>query len=59
MLIDFGAWSGQIRVMPSESDSGVEVDIHRFEVNVVGMVALPVFLICREHQHAIPALFLA
>ena len=59
MLINFGAWSGQIRVMPSESDSVVEVNIHRFEATGVGMVALWVFLICREHQHVIPVLFLA
>ena len=33
----------------SESDSVVEVNIHRFEVIGVGMVVLCVFLICREH----------
>ena len=49
---------GQIRVIPSESDSGVEVNIHRFEVIGVGMVVLCVFLICREHQRSILALFL-
>ena len=56
--MDVGARSGQIRVIPSESDSGVEVNIHRFEVIGIGMVVLHVFLICREHQRSILPLFL-
>ena len=48
-LMDLGALSGQIRVIPAGSDSVVEVNIHRFEVIGVGMVAVHVFLICREH----------
>ena len=47
MLINFGAYSRQIRVMAS--NSLVEVHIHRFAVIGVGMVALQVFQICREH----------
>ena len=55
-LMDFHALSWQIRVIPAESDSVAEVKIHRFEGIGVGMVALHVFLICKEHQHSIPAL---
>ena len=56
--MDFGALSGQIRVIPLESDSVAEVNIHRYEVIGVGMVALHVLLICREHQCSIPVLSL-
>ena len=59
MLINLGAWSGQIRITPTVFDLVVEVDIHRFEVIGVGTVVQHVFLICREHQSSILALFLA
>ena len=56
-VMDFGALSGQIRVIPAGSDLVAEVNIHRSEVSGVGMVAQHICLICREHQHSIPALF--
>ena len=55
---EFDALSGQISVIPVGSTLVAEVNIHRFEVIGVAMVALYVFLICREHQCSIPALFL-
>ena len=40
MPIDFGAWSGQIRMRATESNSVVEININRFEAIGVGMVTL-------------------
>ena len=48
----------QGRVIPSKSNSVVEVNNHRFEVMGVGVVVLHVFLIHRQHQRSILALFL-
>ena len=56
--MDCGALSGQIRVIPAGSNTVAEVNVHKFEVVGVGMVALHVFLICREYQCSIPALSL-
>ena len=50
---------GRLGVIPSESVSGVEVNIHKFEGIDIGMTVLYVFLICREHQRLILVLFLA
>ena len=57
--MNVGPLLGQLRVIPLECVSGVEDNIHRFEVIGVGMVVLHVFPICRQHQRSIPALFLA
>ena len=57
--MDFGALSGQIRVIPAGPNSVAAVNIHEVEVIAIGMLALYVFLICREHPDSIPALFLA
>ena len=56
--MDFGTLSGQIRVIPTGSNLVAVDNILRFEVIGVGMVALYVFLCCREHQCSIPALSL-
>ena len=48
-FLHFGALPGQFRVIPVGSDSVAEVNIQRFEVIGIGMVALHVFLFCREN----------
>ena len=57
VLMNLGASSGQIIVIPINTAVGAEVSIHKFGAIGVGMVALLVFLICSEHLFSIPALF--
>ena len=57
--MDFGDLSVKIRVIPARSNLVAEVNIHRFEVIGVAMVALHVFLIYRDYQCSIPALSFA
>ena len=59
VLMNLGTSSGQIIVIPVDTTVGAEVSIHILGTIGAGMVALFVFLICREHLFSIPALFLA
>ena len=59
VLMNLGASSGQIIVIPVDTVVGAEASIHTLGAISVGMVALFVFLICREYLFSIPALFLA
>ena len=59
VLINFGASSGQIIIIPVDTTVGAEVSIHTLGAIGVGMVALLVFLICSEYLFSIPALFFA
>ena len=59
VLMNLGASSGQIIIIPFDTAVGAEVHIHTLGAIGVGMVALLVFLICSEHHFSIPALFFA
>ena len=59
VLMNLGAPSGQIIIIPVDTIVGAEVSIHMLGATSVGMVALFVFLIYREHLFSIPALFFA
>ena len=59
ILMNLGASSGQINVIPVNIDLGAEVSIHTLVAIGVAMLALFIFLICREHHFSIPVLFLA
>ena len=58
VLMNLGASCGQIHI-PVNTTVGAEVSIHTLGAINVGMVALFIFLIYREHLFSIPALFLA
>ena len=57
VLMNLGASSGQIIIIPVNTAVGAEVSIHTFGTIGVRMVALLVFVICSEHLFSIPALF--
>ena len=57
VLMNLGAWLGEIIIIPINTAVGVEVIIHTLGAISVGMVALLVFLIYSEHLFSIPALF--
>ena len=57
ILMNLGASSGQIIIIPGDTSVGAEVSIYTFGAIGVGMVALRVFLINSEHLFSIPALF--
>ena len=57
VLMNVGASSGQIIIIPVNATVGAEVSIHTLGAIGVGMVTLLVFLICSEHLFSIPALF--
>ena len=59
VLMNPGASSGQISIIPVNTIVGAEVSIHTFGAIGVGMVAMLVFQICSEHLFSIPALFFA
>ena len=59
VLMNLGASSGQIIIIPVNADVSPEVSIHILRAIGVGMVALLVFLICGEDLLTIPALFFA
>ena len=59
VLMNLGASSGQIIIIPVDTTGDVEVSIHTLGAISVGMVALLLFLICNEHLFSIPALFFA
>ena len=57
VLMNLGASSGHIIIIPVNTTVGAEVSIHTFGAIGVGMVALLGFLICSEHLFSISALF--
>ena len=57
VLMNLGASSGQMSVIPIDTAEGTEVSIHTFGAIDVGILTLSVFLICSEHLVSIPALF--
>ena len=59
VLMDLGASSGQIIIIPANTAVAAEVGIHILGAIGVGMVALLVFLTCGKHLFSIPALFFA
>ena len=59
VLMSLGASSGQIHIITVNTTAGAEVSIHILGAVGVEMVALFVFLICRENLVSIPALFFA
>ena len=59
VLMNLGASSGQIIIIPGNTAVGTKVSIHTFGAIVVGMAALLVFLMCSEHLFSIPAMFFA
>ena len=59
VLMNLGASSGQIIVIPVNTAVGAEVSIHTLGAISVGMVALLVFLIFRGHLFSISALLFA
>ena len=59
VLMNFGASSRQIIIIPVNITVGAEVSIHTLGAIGVGMVSLLVFLICSEHLFSIPTLFFA
>ena len=56
VLMNLGASSGQIIIIPGNTAAGAEVSIHTFGAIGVGMAALLVFLMCSEHLFSIPAM---
>ena len=56
VLMNLGASSGQIIIIPVDTIVGAEVIIHTFGAISVGIAALLVFLICSEHLFSIPTL---
>ena len=59
ILMNLGAASGQMSVIPVNSIIVAEVSIHTFGAICVGMFTPLAFLICSEHLFSIPALFFA
>ena len=59
VLMNLGASSGQISVIPVDTDVGAEVSIQTFGTIDVGMLTLLAFLICSEHLFLMLALALA
>ena len=58
VLMNLGAASGQMSIIPVNSTVGAEVSIYTFGAIGVGMLTLLMFLICSEHLFSIPVLFL-
>ena len=59
VLMNLGATSGQICIIPVDTTVDAEVSIHTFGAIGGKMFTLLVFLICSEHLFPIPALFFA
>ena len=57
VLMNLGATSGQIIIIPVDTTVGAEVSIQTFGAIGVVMVELLMFLISSEHLFSIPALF--
>ena len=58
ILMNLGASSGQLSVIPFDTVVGTEVNIQTFGVIDVGMLTLLAFLICSEHLFLMLALSL-
>ena len=58
VLINLGASSRQMSIIPVNTTVGAEVSIHTFGAIGVMMLTVLVFLICSEHLFSIPPLFL-
>ena len=58
-MMDLGASSGQMSIIPGDTTAGAEVTIQTFGVTDVGILTLFVFLICSEHLFSMLALSLA
>ena len=56
VLMNLGASSGQMSIIPVDTDVGAEVSIQKFGAIGVGMLTLLVFPICSEHFFSMPAL---
>ena len=59
VLVNLGASSGKISVIPLDTAVGDEVNIQTFGVIDVGILTLLAFLICSEHLFLMSALSLA
>ena len=59
VLMNQGAASGQINIIPVDAAVGVEVRIHTFGAIDVGILTILAFLICSEHHFSNPTLFFA
>ena len=59
VLVNLGASSGQIIIIPGDTTVGADVSIHTLGAIGMRMVALLMFLICSEHPFSIPALLFA
>ena len=59
ILMNLGATSGQIIVIPGDTPVGADISIHTFGAICVGMLTLLVFLIGSEHLFSISTLFFA
>ena len=58
VLMNLGASSGQMHIIPVDTAVGAEVIIQTFGVIGVGMFTLLAFQICSEHLFSMPALSL-
>ena len=59
VLMNRGASSGQMSIIPIDTAVGAEVSIQTFGAIGVGMLTLLAFLICSEHLFLMPALSFA
>ena len=59
ILMNLGASSGQMSIIPVDTAAGAEVNIQTFGVMDVGMLTLFAFPICSEHLFSVLALSLA
>ena len=59
VLMNLGASSGQIIIIPGDTMVNDDVSTHTFGAIGMGIVALLAFLICSEHLFSIPAMFFA
>ena len=57
VLMNLVASSGQMSVIPVDTNVGVEVNIQTFGAISVVIHTLLAFLICSEHHFSMPALF--
>ena len=59
VLMNLGASSGHMSIIPVDTAAGAEVSIHSFGAIDVWMLTLLAFPICSEHLFLMPALFFA
>ena len=58
VLMNLGASSGQMSIIPVDTAAGTEINIQTFGAIDVGMLTLLAFLICSEHLFSMLALSL-